>query len=97
MNPSVAADAATGGEPGPVRHLRRYSNYLAPRSGFLSADTWVLWAAYLRNFLLNQLVLLPATCAVLLLSRLVGMPTNSPAVRSQCMDSTSAKVMEEYP
>jgi hypothetical protein len=31
----------------------------------------VLWAIYLRNFLLNQLVLLPALVIVLLLSRLV--------------------------
>src|SRR5262249_31452774 len=44
-------------EPDEIQHLRRYSNYLAPRQGFLSADTWVLWANYLRNLLLNQLVL----------------------------------------
>jgi hypothetical protein len=55
----------------PIEHLRRHSNYLAPRRGFLSIDTWVLWALYLRNFLLNQLVLLPAAAIVLLLSRLV--------------------------
>src|SRR5207245_1031495 len=48
-----------------------HSNYLAPRVGFLSADTWVLWASYLRNFLLGQLILMPATMAVLLLSRLL--------------------------
>jgi hypothetical protein len=63
--------AAGTDEAGAIRHLRRYSNYLAPRQGFLSADDWVLWASYLRNFLLNQLVLLPATVAVLLLVRLV--------------------------
>ena len=57
-------------EPNEVQHLRRYSNYLAPRQGFLSADSWVLWASYARNFLLNQLVLLPVTVAVLLVSRL---------------------------
>src|SRR5262249_5071615 len=42
----------------PVRHLRAYSNYLAPQPGFFSADGWVLVAAYVRNLLLNQLVLL---------------------------------------
>ena len=62
--------APAGPEPEPIRHLRRYSNYLAPRTGFLSADTWVLWATYLRNFLLTQCVILPTTFAVLLLSRL---------------------------
>lgn len=67
--PSVSADSGESVEPAPLRHLRRHSNYLAPRQGFLSADVWVLWATYLRNFLLNQLVLLPATIAVLLLVR----------------------------
>ena len=69
--PTVRRAPAAEAEAEPVRHLRRYSNYLAPRQGFLSADTWVLWASYLRNFLLNQLVLLPAVVAVLLLSRLL--------------------------
>jgi hypothetical protein len=57
-------------DPDPIRHLRRHTNYLAPREGFLSADRWVLFAIYLRNFLLNQLVLLPATVIVLILSRI---------------------------
>jgi hypothetical protein len=55
----------------PIEHLRRHSNYLAPRPGFLSIDTWVLLALYLRNFLLNQLVLLPVAVFVLLASRFV--------------------------
>ncbi len=78
LGPSQPSPAGTGpasdkgwGEPEPIRHLRRYSNYLAPRQGFLSADRWVLWAAYLRNFLLCQCVLLPAVVAVLLVARLV--------------------------
>jgi hypothetical protein len=55
----------------PINHLRRYSNYLAPREGFLSVDSWVLGAIYLRNLLLNLLVLVPATVLVLLVVRLV--------------------------
>src|SRR5687767_4163240 len=51
----------------PIGHLRQYSNYLAPRAGFLSADRWVLWANYLRNFLMNQMVLLPLLILFLLL------------------------------
>src|SRR5262249_54569971 len=50
------------GNPGadvePIKHLRRYSNYLAPRVGLMSIDSWVLVAIYLRNLLLNQLVIL---------------------------------------
>jgi hypothetical protein len=66
-------DAATDSprEPAAIRHLRRHTDYLAPRQGFLSADRWVLAAIYLRNFLLNQLVLLFAALIVLLLSRLL--------------------------
>jgi len=57
-------------EPAPVRYLRAYSNYLTPQLGLLSADTWSLAAIYLRNLLLNWLVLLPALVAVLALPRL---------------------------
>jgi hypothetical protein len=57
-------------EPEPIFHLRSYSNYLAPRPGLSSADSWVLLATYLRNFLLNQLILLPTILAALLLVRL---------------------------
>jgi hypothetical protein len=67
----TAAAAAGDQELDPIRHLRRHSNYLAPRQGFLSIDRWVLWSIYLRNFLLNQLVLLSAALLVLLLSRLL--------------------------
>src|SRR5262249_26044226 len=52
-------------EPEPIRHLRAYSNYLAPRPGLFSADGWVLIAIYLRNALLNQLVLLLAVRGML--------------------------------
>lgn len=58
-------------EPEPIFHLRSYSNYLAPRLGLNSADSWVLLSIYLRNFLLNQLVLLPAALAALLVPRMV--------------------------
>ena len=58
-------------EPEPIRHLRAYSSYLAPKRGVFSADSWVLAATYLRNVLLNQLVLLPLCIAVLLACRLL--------------------------
>jgi hypothetical protein len=51
-------------EPAPIRHLRAHSNYLSPRLGILSADTWTLIATYCRNVLLNWLVLLPLVAAV---------------------------------
>ncbi len=52
-------------EPAQIRNLRSYSNYLSPRLGLLSADAWTLAGTYLRNLLLNWLVLIPLLAAVL--------------------------------
>lgn len=54
----------------PVTFLRRFSNYLIPRLGVLSADTWAVVATYVRNLLLNLLVLMAALSAFLLLPRI---------------------------
>jgi hypothetical protein len=55
-------------EPAPVANLRDYSNYLTPKIGLFSGDTWSLVATVTRNLLLNWLVLVP------LLGVLVGIP-----------------------
>ncbi len=54
-----------------ITFLRRYSNYLTPRVGLLSADTWAMVATYLRNLMLNLLVVIPGLAAVLLIPRLI--------------------------
>lgn len=54
-------------EPRPIRFLREYSNYLTPRLGILGADAWTAVAIYLRNVLLNQLILILFLLAGLLL------------------------------
>ncbi|HKU15269.1 MAG TPA: patatin-like phospholipase family protein [Steroidobacteraceae bacterium] len=51
-------------EPQPIRNLREYSNYLTPKLGLFSADTWTAAAMVVRNMLLNWLVLLPALGAL---------------------------------
>lgn len=58
-------------EPEAIRHLRLYSNYLAPRPGLFSFDGWVLIAISLRNLLLNQLVLLLAMLGVFVGIRMI--------------------------
>jgi len=58
-------------EPEPVKWLRRYSNYLTPRLGFMSVDTWTLLGCYLRNLTLNWLVLVPLLAAALMPPRLL--------------------------
>lgn len=58
-------------EPAPIRHLRVFSNYLTPRLGAFSADTWALIATYLRNLVLNWLVLVPLLAALVAMPRLL--------------------------
>jgi hypothetical protein len=53
----------------PLQHLREYSDYLAPRYGMFSADTWTLITIYLRNLLLNWTLLVPLLAAILVLPR----------------------------
>ena len=75
-NPEAAEDAIGGtlltgidSPPGPpdtdaIAFLRKYSNYLTPRVGLFSADTWVAVVIWIRNVLLNQLILIPAIAAI---------------------------------
>ena len=49
-----------------IAWLRTYSNYLTPKLGAMSADTWAALATVLRNMLLNWLVMLPVLCAALI-------------------------------
>ncbi|HTL63054.1 MAG TPA: patatin-like phospholipase family protein [Nitrospira sp.] len=58
-------------EPEAVNWLRRYSNYLSPRLGLMSVDSWTLFGTYLRNLTLNWLVLVPMLATVLLTPRLL--------------------------
>jgi hypothetical protein len=71
--PSPAATPAQQphSEPRAVQFLRRYSNYLTPKTGMFSADTWTLICTYLRNTLLNMTILLTLLAALFLLPRLV--------------------------
>lgn len=58
-------------EPPEIGFLREYSNYLTPRKGILGADTWTAVSIYLRNLILNQLILILFIAAILLIPRVV--------------------------
>jgi len=58
-------------EPDSVQFLRRYSNYLTPRTGLFSADTWTLLLTYCRNTLLNMSMLTAWLTAAFLLPRML--------------------------
>ena len=54
-----------------IHFLRDYSNYLTPRKGLLSADFLAFAASYVRNTLLNQIILVMALLSLLLIPRTI--------------------------
>lgn len=54
----------------PINHLRSYSNFLSPRPGLFSLDTWTLIASVSRNLLLIWLIFVPWLVFMLLAPRL---------------------------
>jgi hypothetical protein len=75
-------------EAGPVSNLRRFSNYLTPKLGLFSADSWTLVASYLRNLLLNWLVLTPLIAAAVILPRVyVGVIESLKAATSKTVSA----------
>jgi hypothetical protein len=59
-------------EPPELSWLRAYSNYLTPRVGVISADSWAAVAITVRNLILNWLVIIPVVCIALLALKLVA-------------------------
>jgi len=54
-------------DPEEIRGIRRNSNYITPKLGLLSADTWTVLALYFRNLVLNWLIFVPFFVGCLLL------------------------------
>jgi len=63
-------DSTLNPEPRPIRHLRDFSNYLAPKSGLTSVDFWTLITTFIRNMFLNWLVLISWLAAAMMVPRL---------------------------
>jgi hypothetical protein len=62
-----------GAEPHAISWLREHGNYLTPQLGLTSPDTLTTIAIFLRNLVLNWLVLLPLLCAPLILMKLLAL------------------------
>lgn len=58
-------------EPTPIRFLRMFSNYLTPKLGVFSGDTWAMAAIYLRNTALNLVIVLSLVAASLLVPQVI--------------------------
>ena len=59
-------------EPRQMRFLRQYSNYLTPKTGAFSADTWAAASTYVRNTVLNLTILVALMAAILIVPRLLS-------------------------
>ena len=57
----------------PLAYLWRYSNYLTPHTGLFSADTLTIVALYVRNLLLNWLVIMPLILSAIALAKLAAL------------------------
>ncbi len=79
-----------------VRFLRSYSNYLTPRKGFRSADFWAFAASYLRNTLLNQLILVLLLLSVLLLPRSIVMMFHILEIVENSLQQHCAAFLQQY-
>jgi hypothetical protein len=82
-------------QPGPIRWLRRYSNYLTPQRGAFSADTWTMVAIWSRNTFLNQLVLAAALIFLLLLPHIPVSSTVAHLIRDD-YDVTNSPTTVKY-
>jgi|GEM_PF-1718109 len=68
---SASPDSPMDVEPEEISWLRRYSNYLSPQLGALSTDSMTLVSIWIRNVLLNLLVIIAFLASLLLIPRLL--------------------------
>jgi hypothetical protein len=59
-------------EPLEIERLRANSNYLTPKLGALSMDTWSGVAIWLRNLLVNWFLLIPLFCAAAVTPQIIS-------------------------
>jgi hypothetical protein len=64
LSPRKSPDPA-GEELKPIKWLRMFSNYFAPNASIMSVDSWTFGITWLRNTLLNQIVIFLSLLSVL--------------------------------
>lgn len=70
LNPD-RSPVPSGEEVRPIKWLRMFSNYFAPKSGIMSADSWTIGVTWLRNTLLNQLIIFLLLMSVMFAGRIL--------------------------
>ena len=64
-------ETSSRAEPDQIRFLRQYSNYLTPKVGLFGADTWAVIATYVRNVMLNMVILIGVLSVIMLAPRIL--------------------------
>ena len=72
IRPQLACREMPEHEPQEIENLRANSNYLTPKLGALSADTWSVLAIWLRNLLINWFLLIPLIAAAAVTPQIVS-------------------------
>jgi hypothetical protein len=72
IGPQLACREMPEREPLEIDALRANSNYLTPKLGALSADTWTALAIWLRNLLINWFLLIPLIAAAAVIPQLMS-------------------------
>jgi hypothetical protein len=77
----------------PVHHLRLFANYLTPRKGFLSKDTWRAIAVVTRNLVMTWITILPLLIAFVLAGQLYFAMRPAPDDVKSGIESASSKLL----
>ena len=67
----VKNEEQTRRESAAISFLRRYTNYITPKTGLFSADTWSVVSTYSRNLCLNLTILSAILFGLLIIPRLL--------------------------
>lgn len=67
--PSLPDGSLIASRADPIHFVRLFSNYLTPKTGALSPDTWRLVAFFVRSLVLTWLALVPLALAAMMLAQ----------------------------
>jgi hypothetical protein len=82
--PAVPDGALIARRADPIHFVRLFSNYLTPRTGLLSPDTWRLATFFVRNLLFTWMALLPLLLAAVMAGQLYFIHNQSVAGSFLC-------------
>jgi hypothetical protein len=80
----------------PIHFVRLFSNYLTPKKGALSPDTWRLVAFFVRNLLFTWMALLPLLLAAVMAGQALYLFNDEAARSLLCVDGATTGFCAGY-